>query len=52
MKEDNRHYFVDEAGDLVLFNKKGKVLIGNDGCSKTFMLGVVHIAHPHDVRKK
>ncbi len=52
MKEEKRHYFVDEAGDLTLFNRKGKVIVGNEGCSNTFIFGAIHIIHPRDVRKK
>ncbi len=52
MKESERYYFVDEAGDLTLFNKRGKVLIGQEGCSSYFILGVAHIINPHDVRNK
>lgn len=52
MKELKRHYYVDEAGDLTLFNKKGKVIIGEEGCSKFFLLGIAHIIDPPYVRKK
>lgn len=41
-----RHYFVDEAGDGTLFNRKGKVVIGNEGCSRFFILGTLSIADP------
>jgi len=41
-----RSYFVDEAGDGTLFNKKGGVIIGQDGCSKYFILGVLDISDP------
>jgi len=40
------HYFVDEAGDLTLFGRRGKVLVGTPGCSRTFMLGVAHLPNP------
>ena len=30
------HYFVDEAGDPSLFNAKGKVIVGTEGCSRYF----------------
>jgi hypothetical protein len=40
------HYFVDEAGDGTLFNGKGKVLIGEDGCSRYFMLGILEVPDP------
>jgi hypothetical protein len=41
-----RHYFVDEAGDPTLFGSRGKVLLGSEGCSRFFMLGVAHVAEP------
>ena len=36
-------FFVDEAGDLTLFDRKGRVLLGTDGVSNHFMVGVAHI---------
>jgi hypothetical protein len=48
VEEIEREYFVDEAGDPTIFSsKKGKVLIGTEGCSNYFMMGFAHIA---DVR--
>ena len=41
-----RHYFVDEAGDPTLFGKRGKVLVGSEGCSKYFILGKLDVADP------
>lgn len=41
-----RHYFVDEAGDSVIFGRKGKVLVGTEGCSNVFMLGIAHVEDP------
>lgn len=39
-----RQYFVDEAGDPTLFDRRGRrVLIGKPGCSRYFILGVVDI---------
>ncbi|MCF7992862.1 MAG: DUF3800 domain-containing protein [Thiohalocapsa sp.] len=40
------HYFVDEAGDPTLFDRKGRLIIGNDGCSRFFMLGKLEIDEP------
>ena len=37
-------YFVDEAGDLTLFGARGRVLVGNPGCSHYFMLGALQVA--------
>lgn len=41
-----RHYFVDEAGDPNLFKRRAKPIVGKDGCSKFFMLGVADVADP------
>jgi hypothetical protein len=41
-----RYYFVDEAGDTTLFGQRGKVLIGEQGCSRYFILGVLDIPDP------
>lgn len=41
-----RHYYVDEAGDGTLFSHKGSVIIGQDGCSRFFILGVLDVPDP------
>ncbi len=41
-----RHYYVDEAGDPVLFNAKGKVIVGEPGCSRFFLVGKVEVVEP------
>lgn len=41
-----RHYFVDEAGDPTLFDARGNVLPGREGCSRFFILGVLDVADP------
>jgi len=49
MKTPNRgqrSYFVDEAGDTVLFDAKGKVIVGTEGCSRFFILGLADIPDP------
>jgi hypothetical protein len=40
------HFFVDEAGDPTLFDAKGRILVGQDGCSKTFILGKLDVEDP------
>jgi hypothetical protein len=40
------HYFVDEAGDPTLFNSKGRVIVGDQGCSRYFILGKLEIEDP------
>lgn len=41
-----RHYFVDEAGDSTLFDRKGNIIVGSAGCSRYFILGLVDIREP------
>jgi deoxyribodipyrimidine photolyase len=40
------HFFVDEAGDLNLFGRRGKSLLGTEGVSWCFMVGLTHITAP------
>lgn len=41
-----RSYFVDEAGDPTLFNRRKETVVGRDGCSRFFMLGALDIPDP------
>lgn len=41
-----RHYFVDEAGDPNLFNRRKAVVVGQDGSSRYFCLGVLDVPDP------
>ena len=41
-----RHYFVDEGGDSILFSRQGKVLVGTEGCSRFFILGLLDVPNP------
>jgi hypothetical protein len=45
-------YFVDEAGDFVLFDKKGRVLLGTPGVSSCIMLGVAYLPQPELADRK
>ncbi len=45
-------YFVDEAGDGTLFDGKGKVLVGQPGCSNFFMAGLADLPSPSDLAKE
>ncbi len=51
MKEESdiRHYFVDEAGDLTFFDKKGRIIVGKPGVSNFFMVGIAQINQPEQV---
>ena len=51
-KPSIRNYFVDEAGDGTLFNVKGQILIGTEGCSCFFILGFLDIPDPNELSSK
>lgn len=38
------HFFVDEAGDLALFDRSGRIIVGTAGVSHTFLVGVAEIS--------
>ncbi len=40
------HYLVDESGDPTLFSASGRVLVGAEGCSRFFMLGLLDACDP------
>lgn len=40
------HYYVDEAGDLTFFDRKGRIIVGNEGVSRFFLVGVAHLPDP------
>ena len=50
--KDTIHYFVDEAGDPTLFNRKGHLIIGDEGCSNYFILGKMEIDEPAEVERE
>jgi hypothetical protein len=43
---DTCHLFVDEAGGPELFDRKGRPIIGTNGCSRFFMLGMLEVDEP------
>ena len=49
--ETTRHFFVDEAGDLTLFDRRGRIIVGKPGVSKVFMVGVALIPNPDDAKR-
>ena len=40
---ETNYFFVDEAGDLTLFGRRGKCLLGTHGVSGCFMVGLAHV---------
>ena len=47
-----RHYFVDEAGDPMLFNRRKQMIVGSEGCSCYFVLGLLDIADPAGLERE
>ena len=47
-----KHYFVDEAGYLNLLNKRGRIVVGNEGVSHCFMVGLVDLPDPELAHSK
>jgi hypothetical protein len=51
---DQIHSYVDEAGDPTLFGRKrgSGVIVGNDGCSKFFIMGKLEVADSKGLSEK
>ena len=47
-----RHYFVDEAGDGTLFNRRGQIIVGTEGCSRFFILGLLDVLEPDSLSRE
>ncbi len=45
-------YFVDEAGDLSLFDRRGRSLLGQEGVSKCFIVGAALVRDPDTLSDK
>jgi hypothetical protein len=50
-EKETLHYFVDEAGDPTLFDRKGRIIIDQPGCSNFFILGKMEIDDPVEVEQ-
>jgi hypothetical protein len=52
-EEKPRWYFVDEAGDPAFYAKRSKrVIVGEEGCSQTLILGFIRTHDPQQIRSK
>jgi hypothetical protein len=47
-----RWYFVDEAGDPTFYTRGKKLIVGTEGCSRTFSVGFLKTHDPHQIRSK
>jgi hypothetical protein len=46
------HHFIDEAGDLSLFNRRKQVVLGTEGVSNYFMVGAAFVVNPEALDQK
>jgi hypothetical protein len=52
-KDGNLYFFVDETGDATFYNRKGKLIVGDEGCSRQLMLGFIRLKNePREMREK
>ena len=49
---DKNYFFVDESGDPTFYNRFGKCIVGNNGCSKILLIGFVMTDNPIELRKQ
>ena len=52
-KDGDLYFFVDEAGDATFYNRKGRVIVGTEGCSQHLILGFIRIKDdPTELRRR
>src|SRR5690348_15195853 len=52
LRDGDLYFFVDEAGDSTFYNRRGKLIVGQPGCSKYLMLGFIRLYDPASVRRR
>lgn len=50
-KDKHSYFFVDESGDPTFYDKRGNLIVGNDGCSSILILGFIETQNPHLLRQ-
>ncbi|MBA4376629.1 MAG: hypothetical protein C0401_10725 [Anaerolinea sp.] len=45
------YFFVDESGDPTFYDRKGNLIVGQEGCSSLLILGLVEIVDPGPIRQ-
>lgn len=50
-QDEHRHFYVDETGDPSFYAKGKKLIVGQEGCSRTFGLGFLRTADPESIRQ-
>ncbi|MFD3164862.1 DUF3800 domain-containing protein [Herpetosiphon sp. NSE202] len=50
MKANDCYFFVDESGDPTFYDKRGNLIVGEQGCSKILLLGFIKTDDPARLR--
>lgn len=50
-EQGHNWFFVDESGDPTFYDRKGNLIVGQEGCSPLLILGFVEMRNPRHVRK-
>jgi hypothetical protein len=45
------YFFVDESGDSTFYDARGKLIVGEEGCSPILILGFIETQKPHEIRQ-
>ena len=51
-EEKTAWFYVDESGDPAFYGKGGRVIVGQPGCSRIFLLGFVQVEDPNPIRQR
>ena len=49
--DSDQRFFVDEAGDASIFDRRGRVMLGQSGCSRFFILGFLQLPGPERLQR-
>lgn len=50
-KPSSNWFFVDESGDPTFYDRKGNLIVGQEGCSSILVLGFIETQQPEPIRQ-
>src|SRR5262245_27064811 len=51
VEDRETNFFVDEFGDPIFYDKKGRLIVGSEGCSLILGIGFIELADPRPARQ-
>ena len=51
-QNEHRFFYVDETGDPSFYGKGRKLIVGSEGCSRTFGLGFLRTSNPENISRR